>query len=187
MNIFGKKVLLRAIENEDLKFLRDLHNDPEIAKWIGGWSFPLSMADQEAWYEKISKDKTTIRLIIELKDTHEVIGLTGLWDIDWKDRRAYTGIMIIDDEKYRRKGYGTDAVMALMYYAFEELGLNRLDSDIIEYNDASLKLYLEKCGWKKEGVRRKHIFRNGKFYDRVIVGILREEYEELLEKNHYWG
>jgi RimJ/RimL family protein N-acetyltransferase len=186
MNIFGKKVILRAIEKEDLEFLRDLHNGPEIEKWIGGWSFPLSMSDQEAWFEKISRDKSSIRMIIELKDSHEIIGFTGLWDIDWKDRRAYTGIILVNDEKYRKKGYATDVVMALMNYTFRELGLNRLDSDIVEYNNASLKLYLERCGWKNEGVRRKHTFRNGNFYDRVMIGILRGEYEELLKETRYW-
>jgi RimJ/RimL family protein N-acetyltransferase len=180
MNIKGEKVVLRAIETGDLNFLRDLHNDPEIANLIGGWSFPISMADQEEWYKKTRIDEHTKRFIIELIDSHEAIGYTGLWDIDWKDRRAYTGIILKRD--YWGKGYGRDSVMTLMHYAFYELGLMRLDSDIIEYNNSSLKLYLERCGWKKEGIRRRHIFRNGRFFDRILIGILREEYEEMLKR-----
>jgi hypothetical protein len=42
MNIVGKKVILRALEPEDMEFLRSMHNDPEIANLIGGWSFPIS-------------------------------------------------------------------------------------------------------------------------------------------------
>ena len=186
MNIFGKKVLLRAVEKEDLKFLRDIHNDPEIEKWIGGWSFPLSMKTQELWFEKSISDSSTIRLIIEIRSTNEVIGVTGLWNIDWKNRTAYTGIMLSNNNKFRLKGYGTDAVMALMKYAFEELDLRRLDSDIIEYNNPSLGLYIKKCGWKKEGIRRKHAFRNNAIYDRILIGILKEEYFELIKKNSYW-
>ena len=132
MNILGKKVILRAVEKEDLKFLRDIHNDPEIEKWIGGWSFPLSMKTQELWFEKLITDRSTIRLIIEIRSENEVIGVTGLWNIDWKNRTAYTGIMLSNNNKFRLKGYGTDAVMALMKYAFEELDLRRLDSDIID-------------------------------------------------------
>jgi len=74
-----------------------------------------------------------------------------------------------------------------MKYAFEELDLRRLDSDIIEYNNPSLGLYIKKCGWKKEGIRRKHAFRNNEIYDRVLIGILKEEYFELTQKNCYWG
>ncbi len=36
MNIFRKKILLRALEKENRKFLKEIHNDPEIEKWIGG-------------------------------------------------------------------------------------------------------------------------------------------------------
>lgn len=186
MNIFGKKVILRSIEEEDLKFLRDIHNDPEIEKYIGGWSFPLSMRDQKLWFEKSITDRSTIRLIIEIRAKNEVIGVTGLWDIDWKNRTAYTGIMLSNNNKFRLKGYGTDTVMALMKYAFEELDLRRLDSDIIEYNTPSLGLYIKKCGWKKEGIRRKHAFRNNAIYDRLLIGILKEEYIDLIKDIKYW-
>lgn len=187
MNILGKKVILRSIEEEDLKFLRDIHNDPEIEKYIGGWSFPLSMKDQKLWFERFSKNNSTIRLIIEEKCSHESIGMTGLWDIDWKNRNAYTGIILLSNKKFRHKGYGTDTVMSLMRYAFEELNLKHLDSDIIEYNKPSIGLYLKKCGWKKEGIRRQHAFRNNMYFDRILVGILKEEYVDLIKDTKYLG
>lgn len=187
MNIVGKKVILRSIEEEDLKFLRDIHNDPEIEKFTGGWSFPLSIRDQKLWFEKFSKNNSTIRLIIEEKCSHEPIGMTGLWNINWKDRNAHAGIMLVNNKKYRRKGYGTDSVMSLMRYAFEELNLKRLDGDIIEYNKPNLGLYLKKCGWKKEGIRRQYIFKNNMYFDNILVGILKEEYIDLIKDTKYWG
>ena len=51
MNLKGKKVFLRAIEKEDLEFLREMINDPEMEKNVGGWSFPISKYEQEKWYE----------------------------------------------------------------------------------------------------------------------------------------
>ena len=186
MNIFGNKVILRSIEEEDLKFLRDIHNDPKIEKWIGGWSFPLSMRDQKLWFEKLSKNNSTIRLIIEEKSSHESIGMTGLWDIDWKNRNAYSGIILLNDKKHKHKGCSKDAVMTIMKYAFEELNLKRLNGDIIKYNVPSLDLYIERCGWKKEGIQRKYIFRNNMYFDRIIVGILKEEYIDLIKDTKYW-
>jgi len=73
-----------------------------------------------------------------------------------------------------------------MKYAFEELQLNRLEGSIIEYNEASKKLYCNKCGWKIEGTKRKAVFKGNQYHDELIVAILREEYEELVEKNNYW-
>ena len=59
--------------------------------------------------------------------------------------------------KIPSKRNGTDTVMAIMKYAFEELQLNRLDGTIIEYNEPSRRLYYDKCGWMVEGVRRKAV------------------------------
>lgn len=184
MNIYGKKVILRAIEKEDLETLRNIMNDPEVERLLGGWALPVSKYEQQLWYENSIKNKETLRWAIDTKEDG-VIGMTGLWNIDWKYRTAFNGIKIGND-RFRGKGYGTDTVMAVMKYAFEELQLKRLDGDIIEYNEPSKKLYCGKCGWKEEGIRRKHIFKNNKYYDRILVGILDEEYFELIENNKYW-
>ena len=44
------------------------------------------------------------------------------------------------------------------------------------------KLYCNKCGWKIEGTKRKAVFKGNQYHDELIVAILREEYEELVEK-----
>ena len=76
--------------------------------------------------------------------------------------------------------------MAVMRYAFEELQLNRLDGSIIHYNDASRRLYCDKCGWIVEGVKRKSIFKSNDYHDEILVAILRDEYLELISKTMYW-
>ncbi|QAT62013.1 N-acetyltransferase [Acidilutibacter cellobiosedens] len=183
MNIKGNYVTLRAVEEEDLELLREMINDPEIEKMVGGYSFPVSKVQQKGWFESISDNKNDIRLIIETKEDG-AIGFANIVNIDWKNRSAFHGIKIAN-KNFRRKGIGTDAVMAVMKYAFEELHLNRLDSSIIDYNEPSKKLYC-KCGWKVEGIRREAIFKGNQYHDELVVGILKEEYEELIRKNNYW-
>ena len=73
--------------------------------------------------------------------------------------------------------------MAIMRYAFEELGLNRLDSSWFAENLASRGMYM-KCGWKEEGIMRQCIFKGGKFRDLITVGILASDYFELINSNH---
>ena len=77
--------------------------------------------------------------------------------------------------------------MAVMRYAFDELGLERLDTDIIECNLPSLRLYTERCGWTRDGVRERAYFREGRWWDKVLVGITRERYLAHATATRYWG
>jgi RimJ/RimL family protein N-acetyltransferase len=184
MNIKGKIVTLRAMEEEDQELLREMVNDPEIEKMIGGYSFPVSKIQQKKWFESNANSQNNIRLIIETKEDGAV-GFANIVNIDWKNRSAFHGIKIAS-RKFRSRGIGTDTVMAVMKYAFEELQLNRLDGTIIDYNEPSRKLYCDKCGWKVEGVRRKAVFKVNEYHDELIVGILKDEYENLIKENKYW-
>lgn len=183
MNLYGKKVILRAIEKSDNQLIREMFNDTEMEKLVVGWSFPLSELAQERWIENHCLDND-LRLIIELSDTREAIGIATLTDIDWKNRKAFHG-MKISSGKNRHRGIGTDTVMAIMRYAFDELQLNRLDGSWFQDNIPSKNMYM-KCGWKEEGVRRNYIYKGGKYRDLVETGILAEEYYRLVEANHYW-
>lgn len=75
--------------------------------------------------------------------------MATLVNIDWKNRVATNGIKLVSRSN-RSKGAGTDTVMAIMRYEFEELQLNRLDGSILEYNEGSKSLYLGKCDWKRK-------------------------------------
>lgn len=174
MIIYGKNVILRAMEPEDMEMLRETTNDPATEMMVGGWSFPISKCEQMNWYNKVVSDKQNLRFIIETIDEHQAIGMVNLVDIDWKNRSAFHGIRLSNNAP-KGKGYGTDAVMALMRYAFEELQLVRLDGSWVEYNEPSLKLY-KKCGWTVEGIKKKAKFSRGKYYDVLIGGILAEDY-----------
>ena len=177
MNLKGNKVVLRALELEDMEFLREMINDAEMERNVVGWSFPVSKYEQQKWYETQMKNKLNIRFVIEANGN--AIGLATLTNIDWKNRKACHGVKLLGDN-VKGKGYGTDAVTTIMKYAFEELQLNRLYSTILEYNIASRKLY-KKCGWKEEGISRKSVFKKDKYNDEILIGVLKEDYEALIK------
>ena len=185
MNIKGKVVTLRAMEETDQRLLMEMVNDPEIEKMVGGYSFPVSSIQQKKWFESNINSQNHLRLIIETEEDG-AIGFANIVDIDWKNRSAFHGIKIAN-KKFRSRGIGTDTVMAVMKYAFEELQLNRLDGTIIKYNEPSRKLYCDKCGWVVEGTKRKSVFKQNDYHDELIVAILKEEYEQLIKQNNYWG
>lgn len=177
MNIQGKHILLRAIEPADLPMLRQWANDVEIQRMLGGWHFPTSPQDQEAWFSTLSCNSLNQRFAIETRELG-LIGTANLVSIDWKNRNAFHGVML-GDKNVRGKGYGVDTIRAIMRYAFDELGLCRLDTDIIVYNEASLRAYIEKCGWVEEGRRADWYFREGRRWDKILVGITRDRYHEI--------
>ncbi len=174
MNIRGRFVTLRAIERGDLPLLQTWSNDPEIQYLLGGWHFPSSALMMEKWLERLQTDHLNQRFAVEI-NTHGLIGMTNLININWKDRNAFTGIML-GPEDMRHRGYGTDAVTAVMHYAFQELGLERLDTTIIEYNDPSYRMYIKHCGWREEGRKRNFYWRKNRYWDQIIIGIDRSDY-----------
>lgn len=185
MNIKGKFVTLRAMTREDMPLIVDMFNDPEIESLVIGWAFPISLEQQNKWFDDHISDKDSFRFVIETREDGAV-GIATLTDIDWKNRRASHGIKIMKSQN-RGKGIGTDAVMAIMRYAFDELNLHRLDSGVFPENAASRALYSHKCGWSEEGLRKEYIYKGGKYRDFIPTGITNNQYYELIAKNHYWG
>lgn len=185
LSIPGKHVRLRAVEERDLPLLHQWANDEALWTGLGGWRFPSGFEATKAWFAALRADPLNHRFVIETKAEGSVIGTANLVDIDWKNRHALHGMML-GPADLRGKGFGRDTVMAVMRYAFDELGLERLDGDIIEFNAASYRLYVGKCGWREEGRQRRWHFRGGRFWDRIIVGVTRDDYAALVEATDYW-
>ncbi len=185
MNIKGKLITLRAIEREDLAVLHKWANDPEINSLLGAWHFPSSLNDQQKWFETLNLNSLNQRYAIDVPELG-IIGTANLVDINWKDKNAFHGIMI-GNTQARGKGYAADTIMTIMRYAFEELGLNRLDGSMIASNEGSIGVYIKKCGWVLEGTKKEWYFRNNKYWDKHVVGITRGQYFELIKKNNYWN
>jgi len=88
MNICGKRVILRAIEEDDLPLLHKWSNDPSIQSMLGGWHFPVSMQDQRKWFSSLSFSSDNQRFAIQAPDIG-LIGTTNLVSIDWQNRNAF--------------------------------------------------------------------------------------------------
>ena len=142
MNIKGKKVLLRAVEEGDLELLHKWSNDPDTQDIMGGIHFPSSMDFHKTWFQSLKTDQLNHRFAIEAPDVG-LIGLTSMINIDWRNNHAWHGVML-GDKDIRGKGYGKDNLMTCMRYAFEEMHLERLDGSIVEYNTVAHNLYCNK-------------------------------------------
>ena len=184
MELKGQKVRLIAMEAEHVEMLRELANDPDFEKMVVGWSFPISKTDQIKWFEGCKNGLDAVRYVITTPEDGPV-GAIGLRNIDWKNGTADGGGMRIAKKEIRTRGLATDAWMTLMRYCFEELRLNRDTGMALEYNLASQKV-CERVGFKREGLMRQAVYKNGQFHNVIMYACLRSDYEALVAENHYW-
>lgn len=94
--------------------------------------------------------------------------------IDWKNRSSSIDVKLL--EEFQGKGYGYETLILLTKYIFEELNMNRIFVNILEYNECSMSLF-EKIGFVREGIQRKAIYKNGKYNNLIMYSMLKEEYQ----------
>jgi RimJ/RimL family protein N-acetyltransferase len=171
----GKLVRLREYRKEDIGLRVNYINDPEVMRYLeSGIPYPVTLNEEIKWFEAISAFKDSYRFAIEAIDYSQYIGDCGINSIDWKNSVA-SAVIFIGNKSYWSKGYGTEAMQILLAFVFNQININKLRLNVYSFNERAIKSY-EKCGFKKEGVLRQEIFRDGMYYDIIVMGILRDEY-----------
>lgn len=174
MNIYGERIVLRAITEEDAQLLLQMMNDPDTERMLGGASFPVSLSAQQSWIQRQIGNNEVLRCIIAERSREDVgLGTVILTDIDQKNGSAQVHIKL-GVENCRGKGYGTDALRTIVKYAFEQMRLHCIYANVLEYNTASQKLF-EKCGFHKDGLLRGRIFKGGNYINMVTYSCLEED------------
>ncbi len=175
--IFGERIRLRAIETDDLpRFVRWL-NDPEVIRGLT-IRIPMSNADEQDWYEETRKGRPETRpLSIDvLEDGQWVhIGSCGFFGFDSFSHSAELGIAI-GHKSYWRRGLGRDATRTLLGHGFETLNLHRIFLRVYEFNQGAIDLYRQ-LGFVEEGRLREDSYREGRYWDTILMGLLRAEWD----------
>ena len=173
----GTLVRLRPLEPADLEREYRWINDREVTRYLAA-RYPISMAEEERWLRELPANDFThgVRLAIETKDGVH-IGNLDLHQPNAEDRKAGLAITIGEKDCWS-KGYGTDAIVTLLRFAFHEMNLHRVWLTTVEYNERAIACYL-KCGFQEEARLRQDVFRHGRYWDFVQMGILRNEFEAL--------
>ena len=171
----GKRLYLRPVEAGDLAACCLWMNDPAVRQsLLTQW--PVDEIGERQWFESHDRGRPRhdITLAIVLRDGDRLIGTMGLYGIDWRNRRASTGTVIGEKDCWGQ-GYGSEAKQLLLAYAFDTLGLHRLDSEVLASNLRSLQCQ-KKCGYVEEGRRRQAVFANGAWVDIILIGILADDW-----------
>jgi RimJ/RimL family protein N-acetyltransferase len=172
----GKKVILRAMERDDLKQLHALTQNLDLVLLSDGAWWPESLTQWEKSFDKRieGNDNDYPPFIIEADG--KIIGSMGLHPhVNRLARCGELGIAIHDPE-YLGKGYGRDAIETFLDWTFRILNFRRIKLDALADNERALRCY-EACGFQREGLLREDEYTNGQYHDIVIMGLLRSEWE----------
>ena len=112
-----------------------------------------------------------IRTLVE----DRLVGFVALFSIEWPNSHGWVALGI-GDRVDRGKGFGKEAVSLILRFAFHELGLSRISLDVISDNLPAIALY-RGLGFQEEGRMRERVYRDGRTFDLVYMGLLRREWE----------
>ena len=169
-----ERLILRQYRLEDADDVVEGLNNINVTKWLAGAPYPYTKRDAEDFI-KSSIDGKLYNFAIVLKSENKVIGGTQLTNIDYYNGTAGGGIWI--NEKYHGYGYGTEAFGARIRFAFEVLGLRRLENGYFKGNEKSHQMQL-RFGYHDEGIKRHRFISRatGEVQDEYITGLLRDEW-----------
>ena len=177
---YNFRVYLRAFEPDDYKKIHVWRQDDEIAQNFGGARMFSSTLNEKKWIEDRIFDKNNVSCAICLKENDEFVGCIFLNYIDLVNRSGNCPLYI-GEKSLWGKGYANEAKILMLKFAFFERGLIRVWGNALIDNVGSVKMH-EKCGFKKEGVLRKAIFKNGNFHDLYAMAVLKEDFLEVLKE-----
>ena len=173
----GNKVKLRKIRFSDVSDIIENLSDKGVAKWIPQIPFPYRRKHAINYIKKTHyqlKNKKAVALGIELKESKRLIGTIGLKDIDWKNKSAVLGYLL--GRKYWGKGLMAEAIKLMLAFGFKKLKLHRVSAKVYEPNKRSQRV-LEKCWFKKEGIRRHALYKFRKWHNEILYAILASEFK----------
>lgn len=164
----GDTVSLRTLEREDLSFLHEYRNRPEVRRSLGR-VHPQNREQLEQDFEGYMSNAVNLLACVD----GDPVGFVALFDWSESAGRAELAYWIVPEQQ--GNGYGTEATELAVEYAFDERRCHRLVAGAHETNDGSRAL-LEKLGFQEEGRQREHVFVDGEYVDTVLYGLLAEEW-----------
>lgn len=175
----GELVRLSAFDHEELGRAYSIWNqDSELTRLMDARMVSLHSAKAGvAFFEKMIKEDSPAHHFFSIRalDDNRLLGDINLDVInDWNSRDAFVGLGIGNREDWG-KGYGTDAMKIILRFAFTEINLRRATLTVFEYNLRAIRSY-EKTGFQHEGRLRGALLRDGKRWDMLYMGILREDW-----------
>lgn len=135
---------------------------------------PLSRVAEEQFLRELGDKKDERILLIVLREQDRPIGCVGLHAAAGSPRSRVVGILIGEHDCWSQ-GFGREAIGLVLDHAFGDLDVHRVQLDVHADNPRAVACY-EKLGFVHEGRLREAAFREGRFGDTLVMGILATEW-----------
>jgi [ribosomal protein S5]-alanine N-acetyltransferase len=169
------RMTLRAVCRDDIDAVFALHADEHSMRY---WSFPrwINRSEAEAWFRDLQACARVRDLWVWVAvdtDSSEVLGLYALFAVVGQHRRCEISYLMAPAVWGR--GYAREAAHAVIAFAFDAKGIERIEADIDQRNVASCRL-AERLGFRREGVMRRRWTVSGVSLDTAFYGLLKEDF-----------
>lgn len=175
MNIEFEDIL--KVDGSLVELVRNWRNSENVSKYMYTNHY-ITREEHQQWIRKLKTENTAKTWIIEYNK--KPVGLVSLSDIDYINKTVDWGFYIADEDA-RGKGIGSVALYKLMEYVFDEMKFSRMHTKVLENNHVAIKLY-EKFCFKKEGIFKQQLIRDGKYIEVILMGIMQKEWINMKEK-----
>jgi ribosomal-protein-alanine N-acetyltransferase len=170
-----ERLLLRPFDHTDADDLFALHTNTVVMRYWDGpvWTGRSRAERFIATCREMAVEGTGLRVAVDRVSDGGFIGWCTLQRCNPEYRSAALGYCFHD--AVWGHGYATEAVRSLLGWAFDTLGLNRVQAEVDTRNNASARV-LEKLGFVREGTLREDCIVNGEVSDSGVYGLLRREW-----------
>ena len=171
-----ERLTLRALTEADVADVFAVFADPMVLRY---WDGPLMTTHRDAmqYIERVHyafRRRELLQWGIVDTAANAVVGTCTLTHLSMAHERAEIGFAL--KQKRWGQGLGSEAVVALINFAFHDLGLHRIEADVDPRNDRSLRL-LERIGFRREGHMRERYYMNGERQDAIMMAVLKAEWK----------
>jgi RimJ/RimL family protein N-acetyltransferase len=175
--IEGQRVVLRRHEPGNVAAFSRWYSDPEIARLTRHQDGPMPPDQIRRFFEARVAGPGSLALAIHLRDSGRLIGTCALSQLDGDNGSALFHITIGERDCWGR-GYGSEATALMLEHAFANLGLHRVALSVFSFNVRALRAY-RRLGFVTEGRARDAIWRDGRFWDEILMSMLEDDWRAL--------
>jgi len=176
--IKGKQIGLRAVEINDLEYLKNWRNNTEFRKNFREVR-ELNSINQDNWFNKINSSPNDFMFTIVRLEDNKPIGACGLLYINWIIRSADFSFYIgIEDFYIDNLGLAKESAELLIKYGFNNLNLNKIWMELYEFDSKKLDFFKNYFSFKIDGKLRDNSFEDGRYFNSYIISLIQSEYKK---------
>lgn len=173
----GDRLILREVAKKDLRTYLRYWSDEDLCKFDGGLKEIPTINDLYTYFDAIFRSKKKYLSIDNEKGV--IVGYVTYISMEEDDKKYIIGITI--DKKFWGRGYGTEAMMVVMEYLFNELDAESISLEVLLENERAGKCY-RNCGFIAEKVKDEKIMIDGKYKDILVMKINKKEFSKIVAK-----